>query len=106
MNVAWRSAFVMLGAAALTGCGVEITKALPREGLGQQQVEQFDFIASTESLAPLSRSEPKLLRAAARHCGLPNTEIARETIRHGKAYGIFTSRMMQFACPVPERDMK
>jgi len=106
MNVAWRSAFVMLGAAALTGCGVEITKATPRAGFGKQQVEQFEFIASTESFAHPLRSEPKLLRAAARHCGLPNTEIARETIRHGKAYGIFSSRMMQFACPVPERDMK
>ncbi len=92
--------------ASLAGCGVEIREAFPHGSAVGGDVVKYDFIASTESVRHPKKSEPKLLRAAARHCGLPDTQIARESIRHSGAYGIVTTRMMQFACPVPERDMK
>jgi hypothetical protein len=102
-----RPAFAMLGSVALMGCSsVEIREATRFAGAREQSAEQHEFVARTNSWYALARSEPKLLRAAARHCGLPDTQIARETIRHGRVYGIFTDRMMQFSCPVPERDMK
>ncbi|MDQ1847211.1 hypothetical protein Q9299_02825 [Gemmobacter fulvus] len=101
-----RSVLLVSCIASLAGCSVQVSKERPWSGAAGGEVVGYDFVASTAGFSRPKNSEPRLLRAAARFCGLPDTQIARETIRHTEAYGIFISRMMRFACPVPERDMK
>jgi hypothetical protein len=91
--------------APLLGCGVEVG-SIPKDN-PRNKVSGYDFVAHTSSGSNnLTLPMPRLMRAALRHCALPNTVSARESIRHSGVYGLYFDRFMDFACPVPSKDMK